>query len=138
MCGISYPTLHMKCLVCSEDTDYFNNVDPDEDWVEAVAFKRKWLDDEERPLIPKVNVQVYLREDQLWLDAWDLWHDPARLYRLQAGDLVQVGQQIFEVQGYIAKTHCYLVTSFDTSAEGIEEQLQRWIEEAAQRAEDGD
>ena len=116
LCGISYPDNYrfQKCPVHGEATDYFNNVDPDENWEWlATAVQRGIaLNAQDDELIPTLHdVAVTTSGGQLFISSHDVIRAGIR-HRLQPLELVRIGQQVFEIQGYIDATRDYWVRSF--------------------------
>jgi hypothetical protein len=112
--GINFPSDYRlaKCPVCGEDTTFYTNLEPDEDWADKVARLRERLETAAAgpPDIPCVETAVLLRAGQLWLNAWDVYAALRR--RLKESDHIQVGKQTFEVLAYVHDTREYLVRSF--------------------------
>jgi hypothetical protein len=112
-----------KCPVHGDKTDYFSNEEPDENWAEASKRLNDWLTrvEQDGTDIPQVETKVVFRDDQYYVHAWDVW--PVARRRLNDSDLLRVGQQVFEVLGYVERDRQYLVRPF--SMELSDEDLRR-------------
>jgi len=113
--GISYPDewRYNKCLVCGDDTDRIGDSKPDEDWADKVAALKEHLESGEplaKPIIPIIETKVRFDGGHYWVSSWDVF---AKLYeRLAPTDLIQVGQQTFEILAYVHENREYTVRPF--------------------------
>lgn len=127
----SYPNQmrFYKCPVCSQETDYVSNDEPDEYWEQNIArhLERAEQGETPRPDIPLLeDAHVALEGEQYFISTWDVVNGGVR-HRLRFTDLVQVGKQVFEILEYRYEERRYLVKPFNTSfdCDELKEMLDR-------------
>lgn len=129
-CGIDYPGDEgifagpcSTCIVCGEPTSRFAYEPFDPDWDQKVKSLLEDRKDAERTaeLIPVVKANVRVENGQLWVLSWDVFKVVRR--RLCEGDLFRIGQQTFEVVGYVDERREYVVRPFSMTLS--EEDLSR-------------
>lgn len=129
--GISFPPSYGKfgtCPVCGERTSYFNDVEPDEDWEWKATLLQEQLKTAEESAIDlgalgikSVPTTVKVKfEHGYWIHYWDLYHAGVR-DKLAEGELIRVGEQVFEVLEYVETLRSFAVRPF--SFELSEEEL---------------
>ncbi len=96
-----------------EETWLDSKSEPDPDWKERGARLVRQMEHDAAvaELIPVIDTHVQLIDGQLWISSWDVINSGIR-NRLRADDLVKVGVQVFEIQGYDEPRRRYLVQAF--------------------------
>lgn len=106
-----------ECPVCGDRTDYISNDEPDEYWESNIARHRERLiqGETEIPEIPVLEgVRVVLEDDHYYLSSHEIIRAGMQ-HKLQHGELVKVGKQVFEIQDYSYKRRRYRVCPFSTT-----------------------
>lgn len=119
-CGINYPLGLGYCECCGEPNRPVSNAQPHEDWEERVEEieRQQQLAEVERPLIPILDVRVYMRGDHFFISSWDVVSAGVK-YLLEPDTLIQVGKQVFEVGGYSRARREYWLLLFDSTASDV-------------------
>lgn len=122
-CNISYPTSFALCEVCGKPTWYNGAADPDEDWKELAAWRKKLAADEQAtekaryPHPPDATCQVREIHGRLWIS-----HDKLielGYLNLEAGSIVFVNNTFYELEGFNGRgfTRNWWVSELET--EGV-------------------
>ena len=105
------------CPVCGERTDYISNAEPDEHWESNIVRHQERIvrGETEIPEIPVLEgVKAFIENDQYYLSSHEIIQAGVQR-RLQPGDLVQIGKQVFETQTYSYAKRRYYVRPFSTT-----------------------
>lgn len=111
-CGVSYPSYPAgrfnKCLICGDGTDYFTNIEPDEDWEWTVEMSKKAdLEKMEKQAvllilpIPNIKATITEYDGRLWVPHQELIAGGYR--NLEDFDIVMVEGTYYELQGHVGR-----------------------------------
>ena len=117
VCLISFPpdVKYQDCPVCSERTQYYASLVPDEVWAwkASLLLQEAKVEKQVAEEIPAIDVEIKPRDGHLWANSWDMYRQLYR--RLDEGDLFRIGDQVFEVVWYLHPRREYLVRGFSES-----------------------
>lgn len=115
-CGINYPieANTATCPVHKEDMGWMAR-DADTDWYERMRDVKMQFDRVERaaglfPTIPEAPVSE--KNGRYFISTWDVHAQECMPSALNAGDLLQVGDEVYEIEGRIESLRMYYMRRF--------------------------
>lgn len=119
LCGINYPALSSyqavtRCPIHEEDMVYDTDLEPDDDWEQRAReiAEEYTLAEEDGSLIPDIDGDsLFIQNGRTFVFSWDVV-ERGISHRLPDGALLRVGEDVYEVIGYIDAMRAYWVGAF--------------------------